>query len=212
MLHEWNIDWFCDRNLIADCSNWLWKGWKFGSADVKFALARCIMLSWRLKESVKDFFFFFTSVFFSSGILEGLPEWHPECGGVQENLCQFLPLRWRLQVRWARLPNFWHQWRWYDRLPGVHHRLERDVTRQAGAEAEMGIQHVWSWRKRVHQPRGDAGDCTGEQGTLSDKNWLIGWLGAKDEMGHLEYEQDMGYFSFSKRFVCSSCSSSVHRC
>lgn len=170
----------CDSNLIPNCSNWLWKGFicDFWCKICIFDVCYIVLKTEREGLTV--------SFCFSSGFLEGLPKWNPECGGVQENLRQFLPLRWRVQVRRARLPNFWHQRRWYDRLPGVHYRLECDVTRQAGAEAEMGFQHVWSWWKRVHQPWGDAGDCAGEQGTLDNKNFaLLYLLGAKDEPRHL---------------------------
>ena len=39
------------------------------------------------------------------GIPQGLPQRSAECGGVQEDLRQLLPLRRRLQVRRARLSN-----------------------------------------------------------------------------------------------------------
>ncbi len=165
----------CYRNVIPDCSNWVWKGF----IRVCWCIIDMYYIVLKTGESVKGLIFTLVlpHVFFSTGFLEGLPQWNPECGGVQENLRQFLPLRWCLQVRWARLPNFWHQRRRNDRLPGVHHRLERDVTGQAGAEAEVGLQHVWPGRKRVHQPRGDAGDCTGEQETLGNEVWF----GTKEE-------------------------------
>lgn len=36
---------------------------------------------------------------------------------------------------------------------------ERDVTRQAGTETQVGILHVRPRWQRVHLPAGDARDC-----------------------------------------------------
>jgi len=96
------------------------------------------------------------------GLLAGLPQRRALHGRVQEDLRQLLPLRRRLQVRRARLPHLRRQRRRDDRLQGVHHRPERDVSRSAGPEAEVGVQYVrpgWQW---IHQQGGDAGDRVGE--------------------------------------------------
>ena len=118
------------------------------------------------RESEKYLFpllsYLMSSFFSSLGFLEGLPQWNPECGGVQEDLCQLLPLRRRLQVRRARLPYIWHKRRRHHRLQGVHHRPECDIPRRAGAETALGLQHVRPGRERIHQPGRDAGDSSGE--------------------------------------------------
>lgn len=40
-------------------------------------------------------------------------------------------------------------------------RAERDVEGEAGAEAQVGLQHVRLGWERVHLTTGDAGDCDG---------------------------------------------------
>ncbi|XP_045404989.1 hippocalcin-like protein 1 isoform X1 [Lemur catta] len=106
------------------------------------------------------------------GLPQGLPHRPPDRGRVQEDLRQLLPLRRRLQVRRARLPHLRHQRRRHHRLPGVHHRAERDLAGQAGAEAQVGLQHVRPGRQRLHQPQRDAGDRAGhlQNGVLGDEN------------------------------------------
>ena len=105
------------------------------------------------------------------GLPEGLPQRQPVHGGVQEDLRQLLPVRRRLQIRRARVPHLRRQRRRHDRLPGVHHRAERDVARQAGAEAQVGVQHVRPGWERIHQQGGDAGDCAGEGVGLERGFW-----------------------------------------
>lgn len=41
-------------------------------------------------------------------------------------------------------------------------RLERDVTRQTGTEAQVGLLDVRPGRKRIHFPARDAGNCHGK--------------------------------------------------
>lgn len=41
-------------------------------------------------------------------------------------------------------------------------RAERDVTRQTGAETQVGFLDVRPGRKRIHFPARDAGNCNGK--------------------------------------------------
>jgi len=80
---------------------------------------------------------------------------------IQEDLWQLLSIRRCLSVCSTRLPNIWCKWWRNDWLPWVYLCSERDVSWSTGTEAEMGVQHVWSWRQWLHLTPGDARDCHG---------------------------------------------------
>lgn len=80
------------------------------------------------------------------------------------NLCLLLtvlPLRGRLQVRPARLPNLRQERRRHHRLPRVHLRPVHHLAGQLRAEAQLGLQHVRPGRRRQDHAGGDAGDHRG---------------------------------------------------
>lgn len=78
-------------------------------------------------------------------------------------------------VRRARVPDVRRQRRRHHRLPGVPVRAERHQSRQARAEAQVGLLDVRPGRQRVHLPAGDARD--------RDRNLQDGWVGDEDAGG-----------------------------
>ncbi len=60
--------------------------------------------------------------------------------GVHANLQQVFPNRKCERVLWSRVPDVWHRQERFHRLQGILARDRRDIERQAGGEAQLGLQ------------------------------------------------------------------------